>query len=353
MRTAARIARFSITLLACREPPRGAGVDRSRLDGMGDTAPTAGAPATRPAGPHAPPGRLSRTPSSLAGSGRPAAGAGDPRADSPAPRAPPAPPGGSFALASAGLGAARSAGPLGDRHEHVPHLGHEGLKPGGLGALAPDEDHRDPLAEAAPLEAVRLSQPASHAVASHGAAHLAAHREPHLSIPGRLVPEGDEPGPLDSLALLENRLELAGSTETLGRGKGLGPEGSRHLPIATRPGASAPSRAAPSGPSGPPWSSCARETRESFSGADDSAETSSSCGFPFTGTTPTTYSPSAGKSSFLTPLRPLFPLWYLALPRLVVSRLARVPDGPRTACAGGGGGGSPDRTRGAARAGVA
>src|SRR3989304_6093041 len=135
---------------------------------MGGTAPTARAPTTRRARPHAPPRRLSRTPSSSAKSGRPAAAAGEPGADSPAPRAPPDGPRGSFALPSAGLGGARSAGPLGDRHEHLSHLGCQGLKPGGLGALAPDEDHRDPLAEAAPPEAVRLSQPPPHAGASHG-----------------------------------------------------------------------------------------------------------------------------------------------------------------------------------------
>lgn len=50
-------------------------------------------------------------------------------------------------------------------------------------------------------------------------------------------------------------------------------------------------------------------------------------------------------AELLTPLRPLFPLWYLALARLVLSRLARAPDGPGTACAASERGLSNDRTR--------
>jgi hypothetical protein len=78
---------------------------------------------------------------------------------------------------------------------------------------ATNDDEIDAGRGDAPRRAIGFAQPTACPVTTHGAANLATHGEAHTARPVARSPEDDHRRSLDSLALLEERLEFGAGGE--------------------------------------------------------------------------------------------------------------------------------------------
>jgi hypothetical protein len=77
------------------------------------------------------------------------------------------------------------------------------------------ENHRDITRIRSAPVSVRLAEPPARTIAFDGSPDLPTDREARLPLLRRLAPQHDEGRPLQALAPLEHRLELAGASEPL------------------------------------------------------------------------------------------------------------------------------------------
>ena len=219
MRTAARIARFSI-VSGTRDGPE---ADRNRLERTDGTGAVARGPAGHPGSDHARrwPGprtrnRSARSGNSLAkwGKLRPCISAG----------------------AGAPLGRSRReslSGHVAKRLPHVPRDHRHGLvqDPG-----PSHYDQRYPGRGRVPCGSICLAQPPLHSVPGDGAPDLSADGEPHVPhlVRFRPSPENDHEGSIDSLAIPEQRLKGRTAGQALAAGQSSCYTVSRFRPLARR-----------------------------------------------------------------------------------------------------------------------
>src|SRR6266850_7642478 len=222
IRTAARIARFSIIRPVASSPA----VDRTRRDGTDGSAPDATPRDRRRVRDHTRRSPASRTPSTSARTGTPAARA--------ARRAT-----GRRAELRARLvsrcSRARAWNPCawnpgqrvveltGQLRERLPQCGG-----------AADDHERRVRGRGVPHRAIRLAETAPGAVSMHGAADLSAHGKAGAARLGRRTPEYDHGRPINSLALLEERLKFSAGGQPFASRKPAGQTVSRFRPFARR-----------------------------------------------------------------------------------------------------------------------
>src|SRR6266850_7373031 len=217
IRTAARIARFSIIRPVASSPA----VDRSRRDGTDGSAPDATPRDRRRARDHTRRSPASRTPSTSARSGTPAARAARPatgrRAELPTRLVSRC----SRARAwNRGQRGVELPGPL---RERLPQCGGTA-----------DDHERRVRGRGVPHRAIRLAKTAPGAVSLHGAADLSAHGKAGAARLGRRTPEYDHGRPINSLALLEERLKFSAGGQPFASRKPAGQTVSRFRPFARR-----------------------------------------------------------------------------------------------------------------------
>jgi len=217
IRTAARIARFSIVRPVEREP----GAGRIRLDGTDGSAPHA-----RPRGPllargHARRSPASRTPNTWVRSGTRSAGAGKGAADTL--------PG--FPERSVPRGSRARTWNRGQRVVEL--LGERRERPTDRGGPTDDHERRVRRCGVA-HRAIRLAETAPGAVSLHRATDLPAHGESGAARRGRRMPEYDHGRPVNSLAPLEERLKVSAGGQPFASRKPAGQTVSRFRPFPRR-----------------------------------------------------------------------------------------------------------------------
>src|SRR6266850_1693213 len=189
IRTAARMARFSIVRVAAPGPE----ADRSHQGGMGGIEAVATPRARCRAESRAARGQAWRTPSTSARTGRRSAEAAKPAADRSRPRRER-----SASRPRARNGRERAAQLGGERRERLAQRGR-----------SPDDHKRGVRRGRVAGRSICLAQPATSPVTLHGAANLPTYREAGPSWLGRLAPEHDHGRPVDSLTTLEERLKFS------------------------------------------------------------------------------------------------------------------------------------------------
>ena len=171
---------------------------------------------------HGPARRAARTPSTSARTDTREAARVRPPADRSRPALPPPAPG-SWSYPPAGNGRQRASELGGQSRERLPQR-----------RRTPDDYQLHPGRRRLAAGPVGLAQPPASAIALHGVLELSAHGESCASRLGRLAPQDDDGGPVDTSASLEKRLKVGAAGQPLASGKATRYTVSRLRPLARR-----------------------------------------------------------------------------------------------------------------------